>query len=253
MKAVSLLALIGVGAALTAQVGCSQALQSSGASARTSFQGMETMQRAPGSLSGASERGAEAMAGSALPAESTADESPSEAAPLSISPGSDAVPSLSQLPAPDTVGLGSEAGEQRIPESLIIAAPRRAPVQVPPASFEEQDRRATGWLDVYFSFDSWLLTEQAQRTLTGAAARLHSLPAPRVLLEGHCDERGTEAYNLILGEKRAQAVQHYLLSLGVPAARLVTVSYGNARPLCHESAEACYQQNRRVHLGLPPE
>ena len=67
-------------------------------------------------------------------------------------------------------------------------------------------------------------------------------------VEGHCDERGTAAYNLVLGEKRAKAVRNYLVELGVGADRLSIVSYGKERPFCNERAESCYQQNRRGHL-----
>ena len=70
----------------------------------------------------------------------------------------------------------------------------------------------------------------------------------RVTVEGHCDERGTVEYNLALGERRAKAAFDYLVSLGVPADRLKTVSYGKEVPVCSESTEACWQKNRRAKL-----
>ena len=69
-----------------------------------------------------------------------------------------------------------------------------------------------------------------------------------VLIEGHCDERGTGAYNLVLGEKRARAAKKYLLDLGVSASQLQTTSYGETRPFCTQQNEDCYQQNRRAHF-----
>jgi peptidoglycan-associated lipoprotein len=71
-----------------------------------------------------------------------------------------------------------------------------------------------------------------------------------LLIEGHCDERGTLAYNLVLGEKRAKAVQKFLTDLGVAGSRLTVVSYGKERPFCKEHDEACYQKNRRGHIVL---
>src|SRR5690349_5980728 len=76
-------------------------------------------------------------------------------------------------------------------------------------------------------------------------ARLAKYPAVRVTIEGHCDERGTREYNLALGARRANAVKEYLVSQGVSTARVETVSYGKERPICTQSDEACWAQNRR--------
>ena len=70
----------------------------------------------------------------------------------------------------------------------------------------------------------------------------------RFVVEGHCDERGTEAYNLALGEQRAAAAKDYLAALGVDASRIQTVSYGKERPFCTEATDPCWQSNRRDHL-----
>ena len=102
--------------------------------------------------------------------------------------------------------------------------------------------------DVYFAFDRYDLTEEGRTTLKANADWLKSNPAARLQIEGHCDERGTVAYNLVLGEKRAKAARNYLVELGVGANRLSVVSYGKERPSCNEHAESCYQQNRRGHL-----
>src|SRR5438132_109489 len=77
---------------------------------------------------------------------------------------------------------------------------------------------------------------------------LKSNPNFKVTIEGHCDERGSTEYNLGLGDRRASAVKQYLVSLGVPADRLSTVSFGKEKPFCMESTEACWQQNRRGHF-----
>lgn len=109
----------------------------------------------------------------------------------------------------------------------------------------------TGLLgDVYFDFDEAGLRQDARDRLAKNAEFLRSRPEFVVQIEGHCDERGTNEYNLALGERRAQAARDYLSSLGVAPTRVRTVSYGEERPACSESAESCWQLNRRAHFLL---
>ena len=98
---------------------------------------------------------------------------------------------------------------------------------------------------VYFDFDSHAIRADAQATLQKQAAWLKKYPATRLVVEGHCDERGTREYNLALGDRRAYAVKEFLVSMGVDANRLQTKSYGKERPVCTESDESCWAQNRR--------
>src|SRR5258706_14283379 len=109
--------------------------------------------------------------------------------------------------------------------------------------------------EVFFDFDSYDLSADARSTLKASADWLKKNPAVKVNIEGHCDDRGTSEYNLALGAKRAQAAQNYLVSLGVPASRLSTISYGEEVPVCREENESCWQKNRRdrfVSLGVKP-
>ncbi len=99
---------------------------------------------------------------------------------------------------------------------------------------------------VLFVIDTFTLTPDAQRTLNAQAQWLLTNRDYNAVIEGHADEQGTREYNLALGARRANSVQEYLLSQGVPAARLRTVSYGKERPIEICSAEACYAQNRRA-------
>ena len=108
----------------------------------------------------------------------------------------------------------------------------------------------TGLRDIFFEFDSSHLTNQAKLTLTSNAEWLKSHPDARVTIEGHCDERGTRAYNYVLGEKRAIRTSNYLASLGVAPQQLQVMSYGKDNPLCKGSGDPCYLQNRRAHLVL---
>lgn len=107
---------------------------------------------------------------------------------------------------------------------------------------------ALGLEDIFFDFDQYTIRRDAQSILSANAAWINGRSGRGVVIEGHCDERGTQAYNLVLGEKRARSVKRYLEDLGVPASRLKTTTYGELRPFCKERDESCYQQNRRAHF-----
>jgi peptidoglycan-associated lipoprotein len=115
---------------------------------------------------------------------------------------------------------------------------------------EQAASAAAGLRDVFFAYDSWTISEDGRQALTRDADWMKSNSNALIKVEGHCDERGTSAYNLVLGEKRAKAARNYLVELGVSANRLSVVSYGKERPSCNEHAESCYQQNRRGHLAI---
>jgi peptidoglycan-associated lipoprotein len=102
--------------------------------------------------------------------------------------------------------------------------------------------------DAFFDFNKADLREDARMALADDAHWLKQYPSIQVLVEGHCDERGTEEYNLSLGEKRAAAATGYLASLGIDSSRVRTISYGKDRPFCNEHYETCWQNNRRGHF-----
>jgi peptidoglycan-associated lipoprotein len=110
----------------------------------------------------------------------------------------------------------------------------------------QQDLAATAGDRVFFAFDSAEISPEAQRILQRQAEWLRRYPNVGVTIEGHCDERGTREYNLALGERRAQAAKRVLVALGIPAARLSTISYGKERPAVPGSSEDAYAQNRRA-------
>jgi peptidoglycan-associated lipoprotein len=115
------------------------------------------------------------------------------------------------------------------------------------ASVNEYLRQQGLLADVYFQYDQASLEEASRELLARSARFLAEQPRFLLTLEGHCDERGTNEYNLALGERRAASVHSYLVSLGVDAGRLRTVSYGEERPACTEVDESCWRLNRRVH------
>ena len=142
-------------------------------------------------------------------------------------------------------GLDKNPSEERVGSGTMLA-------KVDPSSSAgrqmDEFRAEAALQDVFFAYDSWTIPEDGRQALSRDAEWLKSNSSALVKVEGHCDERGTSAYNLVLGEKRAKAARNYLVELGVGANRLSVVSYGKERPSCKEHAESCYQQNRRGHL-----
>lgn len=163
---------------------------------------------------------------------------------------------------------------QTQPEEIQVdteEVPEPVPQEVPPEpDMTEEDRvqpelpgdveelnqylRDQGLIgDVYFDFDKSELRAEATEQLARNADWLREHPDYAVTLEGHCDERGTNEYNLALGERRANAAKSYLVSLGIDGGRLTTISYGEERPVCTQSTEACWQRNRRAHFVVRPQ
>ena len=138
---------------------------------------------------------------------------------------------------PDTAGVLAPAatGGPGAPGSATPAP------MVKPGDFSPAPSLKT----VYFDFDKFNIRPDAAKTLDGDATWLKANPNNLVLIEGHCDERGTNEYNLVLGEKRAKAAMNYLVSQGVQAGRMTVISYGKERPVCTEKNEACWAKNRR--------
>ena len=124
-----------------------------------------------------------------------------------------------------------------------VAQPAPVTSRIIPGSAE--DFRVNVGDTVHFEFDQYNVQESDKTILGRQAAWLAKYPAVRVTIEGHADERGTREYNLALGARRANAVKEYLVSQGVSTARVETVSYGKERPICTQSDEACWAQNRR--------
>ena len=125
------------------------------------------------------------------------------------------------------------------------AAPGTASPTTPPrpSEFRETDNLK----DVFFDFDKYDIRQSDAKVLDTNAAWLKTNDS-LVLIEGHCDERGTNEYNLALGERRAKATMNYLVGQGVQANRITIISYGKERPTCTEHSEGCWAKNRRAHF-----
>lgn len=116
--------------------------------------------------------------------------------------------------------------------------------------FAGSEREAVENEDIHFEFDSVQLTPEAQEILAEKARWLQNNPRARVIIEGHCDNRGTDEYNIALGEGRAQSAREYLVAMGIDSNRLRTVSYGEERPLDPAQTEEAWAKNRRAHFVI---
>jgi peptidoglycan-associated lipoprotein len=106
--------------------------------------------------------------------------------------------------------------------------------------------------DAYFDYDKASLRPDAVKALAADSTELRDIlkdyPNYKLTIEGHCDERGSDEYNIALGDRRAQASKDYLVQVGIPAAQLNLISYGKEKPVCQEHDEVCWQRNRRIHI-----
>ena len=155
----------------------------------------------------------------------------------------------------DAASQGGQAKSEQIqPDAIKMVPPERSfdrpsgSVPVNPALARSRDSEGGGLGDVFFDYDRFQIRMDAMPLLDANAGWLRANGNKTVLIEGHCDERGTLAYNLVLGEKRARATKKYLLDLGVAPSQLQITSYGEAKPFCKQQNEECYQQNRRAHF-----
>ncbi len=137
------------------------------------------------------------------------------------------------------------------PAQAPAQAVQPAPVPVPgPRPGSPEDLVVNVGDRVFFDFDKYDLKPRAREVLERQATWLKRFPDVRIIVEGHCDERGTREYNLALGERRANAAKDYLVSLGVDPSRVRTISYGKERPVATGSNEASWRQNRRAVTTL---
>jgi peptidoglycan-associated lipoprotein len=165
-------------------------------------------------------------------------------------------PAMTQASAPAPTGVSQAAPPPVAPPpapaqqapapapaapASVVSAPAPPP---PPKDFAD----VAGLREIHFDFDKSNIRPDAARTLDANAEWLRANTTMLVLIEGHCDERGTNEYNLVLGERRAKATMNYLVSRGIASDRFTLVSYGEERPVCTDHNEACWAKNRRAHF-----
>jgi peptidoglycan-associated lipoprotein len=144
-----------------------------------------------------------------------------------------------------TITATGPGGSANATASVTVNAPPPPP---PPPGPSDDELFLREVRDAYFDYDKADLRPDARAALSKTADFLKNYPRFKVTIEGHCDERGSTEYNLGLGDRRASAVKQYMVSLGISADRVNTVSFGKEKPFCNESNESCWQQNRRGHF-----
>jgi peptidoglycan-associated lipoprotein len=178
--------------------------------------------------------------------------SSTNATQLTISPEVGAVApegSTKVTPSESTTYTVTASGPGGTADSTVRVTVGAAPPPPPPATnatLEEMFLKEVQ--DAYFDLDKADIRSDARAAMAKTADFLRNYPQVKVVVEGHCDERGSTEYNLALGDRRAAAVKQYLVSLGIGADRMSTVSYGKEKPFCTESNEDCWQRNRRGHF-----
>ena len=141
-------------------------------------------------------------------------------------------------------GFGKTPGEESVKTPpMVVAKADQAEIDAQKA--REAAKREL--VDIYFAFDKWALSSEGKKNLAESAEFLKQNHSVKLLIEGHCDERGSREYNLVLGEKRAKETQRYLTDLGIKNPVSIN-SFGKERPVCTEHDESCYWKNRRAHL-----
>jgi peptidoglycan-associated lipoprotein len=146
----------------------------------------------------------------------------------------------------ETIEITEEVVEEvEIPKDEMISEEDMASQDM---SAEEKAEQI--FQDVLFDYDRYDIRDEARSVLDSVASFLNDEKDLNIAIEGHCDERGTNEYNLALGEKRAKGTKNYLVSLGISPERVTVVTYGEEKQLCMDQNEACWQQNRRAHFVI---
>jgi peptidoglycan-associated lipoprotein len=142
--------------------------------------------------------------------------------------------------------VASVVKEPEVKEEPVVEKKEEKVVVAAPSALDKMVMQE----DIYFDFDKSGLKPAAQDNLIRKAEWLRANPDVTVTIEGHCDERGTNEYNLALGDRRSESAKAFLVSLGIAASRLTTISYGEERPVCMESNSECWAKNRRAHFVI---
>ncbi len=152
-----------------------------------------------------------------------------------------------------TLTATSQGGGQSTATATVTVAGAAPPPPSTTPTLSLDERISRQVQDIYFDYDQFTVRDDARGIMAANAVALksvfHDYPSATVIIEGHCDERGSAEYNLGLGDKRASSTRDYLVQLGVPIDKLKSVSYGKERPVCNEADESCYQKNRRAHFA----
>jgi peptidoglycan-associated lipoprotein len=141
-------------------------------------------------------------------------------------------------------------GGNAVAEARVTVSSPPAVVSIPPPAISDAAFFEANIRDAFFDYDQYNIREDARAALQSDARVLNERSGIRFTIEGHCDERGSEKYNLALGDRRANAAKEFLVAQGITGSRIDTISYGKERNVCEEHNEQCWQQNRRAHFVM---
>jgi peptidoglycan-associated lipoprotein len=172
-------------------------------------------------------------------------------APVASTPKAPDTTPVAAAPAPAPAARPPAARPAPAPAPQTVAqAPR--PAVMPAAVRATLNDRLAKMEDALFDYDKSTIRADATTALKDDVGVIRDIlaayPSQKLLIEGHADERGSEEYNLALGDRRAQSVKDFLTSMGIPDVQLAIISYGKERPVCSDESEACWQRNRRAHV-----
>jgi peptidoglycan-associated lipoprotein len=176
----------------------------------------------------------------------------SKKAPVAATPKAPDTAPVAAAPAPAPVAARPAPAPVRAAPPQTVAQTPRPPAQMPAEVRATLNDRLAKMEDALFDYDKSTIRPDATTALKDDVGVIRdilaSYPSQKLRIEGHADERGSEEYNLALGDRRAQAVKDFLISMGIPDGQLTLISFGKERPVCSEETESCWQRNRRAHV-----
>jgi peptidoglycan-associated lipoprotein len=156
-------------------------------------------------------------------------------------------------PAPTKQAAAPKAAPQ---QQAAVQPPAAAPKKLTPQQRTDLNALLAKLADAFFDYNQTTIRPDASTTMASNVTAIRNIlseyPTEKLLIEGHADERGSSEYDLALADKRSRAAQEFLATRGIPQNQLSVLSYGEERPACKDQTEACYQQNRRVHITVAP-
>lgn len=159
-------------------------------------------------------------------------------------------PKAKQAPPPPPPQVKEQPRVEKVEPAPVVKKPELSEEEIFMAKSLDEINRQQPLKMIYFDYDKYFVREDAKPALEANATWLRKYKTAKILIEGHCDDRGTEDYNLALGDKRAKSAFDYLLSLGIAQDRLKTISYGKSQPLDMGHDEAAWQKNRRAQFTI---
>jgi peptidoglycan-associated lipoprotein len=176
----------------------------------------------------------------------------SKKAPVAATPKAPDTTPVAAAPAPARAATRPAPTQAPARAPQQVAQTPRPATQMPAAVRATLNDRLAKMEDALFDFDKSTIRPDASTALKDDVGVIRDIlaayPNQKLLIEGHADERGSEEYNLALGDRRAQSVKDFLTSMGIPDRQLTLISYGKERPVCSDESESCYQRNRRAHV-----